>query len=153
MSSTDDENWGDRFDLQRFLSAQEGVFEVALAELKGGRKSSHWMWFIFPQINGLGSSLTEIKYAIKSQDEAKAYIMHPTLGPRLLECCRALLLHHQMPASSILGYPDCLKLRSSMTLFLIVSGTNSEFGRVLERYFDARPDERTMEIWQTLSTV
>ena len=150
MTSNDEGELGDRFDLQRFLSAQEGVFEIALAELKNGRKTSHWMWFIFPQIDGLGSSLTATRYAIKSQGEARAYLNHHTLGPRLLECCRALLRHHEVPASVILGYPDCLKLRSSMTLFSIVSGTNSEFGRVLERYFDARWDEKTATIWQSL---
>ena len=107
----------DPFDLQRFLSAQEGVYVAALAELRGGRKRTHWMWFVFPQFQGLGSSPTARRFAISSLDEARAYLEHPVLGARLRECADALIGLPGRNASDVFGYPDDLKLRSSMTLF------------------------------------
>src|SRR5690348_3268527 len=110
----------DRFDLDRFVRAQEEVYCRALSEITLGRKRSHWMWFIFPQIDGLGCSSTAKFYAIKSKDEAKAYLNHPRLGKRLNECAEALLKIKGKSATEIFGYPDDLKLRSSMTLFASV---------------------------------
>jgi uncharacterized protein (DUF1810 family) len=139
-----DEN--DPFDLNRFVSAQEGVFEVALAELRRGQKRSHWMWFIFPQLAGLGSSSTSKKYAIESLDEARAYLAHPVLGQRLLDSCKAILSVQGRSASEIMGYPDDLKLRSSMTLFALTEGSHPEFRQVMDRYFDGQLDPRTLEL-------
>ena len=106
----------DPFDLSRFVKAQDGVYERALKEIKRGEKQSHWMWFIFPQIDGLGSSSTARFYSVKSGPEAKAYLDHPLLGPRIIECSQVLLRIQGRSASDIFGYPDDLKLRSSMTL-------------------------------------
>jgi uncharacterized protein (DUF1810 family) len=136
----------DPFDLERFVKAQEGMYHRALAELRMGRKESHWMWFIFPQVAGLGSSSTARFYAIKSRQEAQAYLGHPVLGPRLLECSRALLRRQGKSASEIFGYPDDLKLRSSMTLFDSVSESDSVFARVLAQYYEGQPDDRTLEL-------
>ncbi len=136
----------DPFDLKRFVSAQEGVFEVALAELRGGQKCSHWMWFIFPQLAGLGSSSTSREYAIKSLAEARAYLAHPVLGQRLLDCCLAILTVQGRSASQIMGFPDDLKLRSSMTLFALTGDAHSEFRQVIDRYFNGRLDPRTLEL-------
>jgi uncharacterized protein (DUF1810 family) len=104
------------------------------------------MWFIFPQLEGLGVSPTARKYAIKSFEEARAYAEHPVLGPRLIECCNALMSHDGKSASEIMGYPDDIKLRSSMTLFLLVVGLHSQFSAVLEKYFQGRQDPRTLEL-------
>lgn len=136
----------DPFDLNRFVQAQEGVYEQVLTELKRGRKESHWMWFIFPQIEGLGSSPTARFYAIKSAEEATAYLQHPLLGKRLKECCQVLLELESISAHEIFGFPDDLKLRSSMTLFAQVSDPGSVFERLLDKFFDGKSDERTMEI-------
>jgi uncharacterized protein (DUF1810 family) len=133
------------FDLTRFLQAQETRFETALAELRRGAKRTHWMWFIFPQIAGLGSSPTARHYAIASRDEAVAYLNHPVLGPRLIECAEALLAVEGKPASEIMGFPDDLKLRSSATLFAAVSPPGSAFHRLLEKYFAGEPDPKTLE--------
>ena len=138
----------DPFGLNRFLEAQAGVYERALAELKRGRKESHWMWFIFPQIDGLGRSSTARFYAIKSAKEAKAYLDHPLLGQRLIECSNALLQSRGKSASDIFGFPDDLKLRSSMTLFASISGPDSVFSRVIGQYFAGQPDQRTIELLQ-----
>jgi uncharacterized protein (DUF1810 family) len=146
MKSHEKADEGDPFNLARFVAAQEGVFEVALAELRRGEKRSHWMWFIFPQIEGLGSSFTTKKYAIRSLDEARAYLKHPDLGPRLLDCCRAILSVDGKSASEIMGYPDNLKLKSSMTLFLVVDDSHPEFRQVINQYFQAHLDERTLEL-------
>jgi uncharacterized protein (DUF1810 family) len=140
------QNENDPFDLNRFVSAQEGVFEVALAELRRGQKRTHWMWFIFPQHAGLGFSSTSRKYAIKSLDEARAYLAHPVLGQRLLDCCKALLSVQGRSAAEIMGYPDDLKLRSSMTLFALAGGSHSEFRQVIDRYFDGQMDPPTLEL-------
>ena len=139
-------NPDDRFDLNRFVQAQQEVYSRALAELKLGRKRSHWMWFIFPQIDGLGYSSTAKFYAIKSKDEAKAYLAHPLLGKRLMECAATLLKIEGTSAAEIFGYPDDLKLRSSMTLFASVSPGGSVFSRVLDHYFEGELDAGTIEL-------
>jgi uncharacterized protein (DUF1810 family) len=136
----------DPFDLNRFTSAQEGIYETALAELKTGRKRTHWMWFIFPQIDGLGYSSTTKYYAIKSIAEARQYLQHPLLGPRLLECAAAVLAIEGRNISEIFGYPDDLKLKSSMTLFASVAGPDSLFARVLEKYYRGERDARTLQL-------
>lgn len=137
---------GDGPGLERFLEAQASCYPAALAELKAGRKRTHWMWFVFPQIAGLGSSPTSRHYAIRSRAEAEAYLAHPVLGPRLVECCRALLELEGASASDVFGYPDDLKLRSSMTLFAAVSPDGGVFSQVLDKYFGGRPDPRTLQL-------
>jgi uncharacterized protein (DUF1810 family) len=134
--------------LQRFLDAQDsgGTYERALAELRAGRKTSHWMWFVFPQRAGLGQSETSRRYAISSPAEARAYLDHPVLGPRLVACAEALLEHEGKSATEIMGGIDTVKLRSSMTLFAAVAPEQPAFQRVLDRYFDGEPDEST-ERW------
>lgn len=135
----------DPFELSRFLSAQEGgVYSRALDELKRGSKRSHWMWFIFPQIAGLGSSATSRHYAIRSAGEARAYLAHPELGARLRECASTLLSLEGRSASQVFGYPDDLKLKSSMTLFEAVSEEGSLFSRVLEKYYGGERDAATL---------
>jgi uncharacterized protein (DUF1810 family) len=136
----------DPFDLERFMRAQQTVYATALAEITAGRKRSHWMWFIFPQIAGLGMSETSRLYAIRSLDEAKAYLVHPVLGPRLVECAEAVLRHTGRSAFEIFGSPDDVKLRSSATLFARVSPPGSVFERVLDTFFDGQRDERTVRI-------
>jgi uncharacterized protein (DUF1810 family) len=136
----------DRFDLARFRTAQEGVFATAHAELKAGRKRSHWMWFVFPQMRGLGSSETARYYGIASRAEAAAYLADPTLGPRLVAACEALLAHEGATAREILGSPDDLKLRSCATLFSALPGAPPIFQRLLERYFDGVADARTLAL-------
>jgi uncharacterized protein (DUF1810 family) len=135
----------DPFDLRRFVDAQADVYEAALAELKAGRKRTHWMWFIFPQLTGLASSVMAQRYAIRSRLEALAYLRHPILGPRLHECAEALLKIDGWTAEQIMGYPDYLKLRSSMTLFAAVAEAASPFATVLERYFPDGRDEYTLK--------
>jgi len=132
--------------LNRFVEAQGDVYDAALAEIASRRKRSHWMWFIFPQIDGLGSSPTSRHFAIKSVDEAKTYLAHPLLGPRLLECMRAVLDGPGGSATEIFGSPDDLKLRSCATLFAAVSEPGSVFEQVLTRFFDGVPDARTLEL-------
>ena len=133
----------DAFDLGRFVTAQEDVYESALAEILSGRKRTHWMWFIFPQIAGLGFSATSARFAIKSAAEARGYLAHPILGPRLLECCTALLELSSNSAAEIFGSPDDLKLRSCATLFASVSEPGSVFERVLERFYGGSTDKKT----------
>lgn len=153
MTNTDDPTkYEDFFDLNRFKSAQEGIYDSVLAELKSGQKRSHWMWFIFPQVQGLGRSSTAQYYAIKSLAEARAYLKDPVLGARLLECAEVLEAIEGRSASAIFGYPDDLKLRSSLTLFASVSeDPHSVFVRVLEKYFQGEPDERTLELLENLT--
>ncbi len=134
------------FNLDRFVSAQTGAYASALAEMRGGRKRTHWIWFIFPQIEGLGHSSTSMHYAISGLDEARAYLGHPVLGPRLIECAEAVLAVEGRTASDIFPYPDDLKLRSSMTLFDLVAEPGSVFGRVLDKYFQGGRDERTLAL-------
>lgn len=134
----------DPFHLDRFVSAQAGAYTRALAELRAGRKQTHWIWFVFPQVEGLGHSSTSRHYAISGLDEARAYLGHPVLGPRLLECVEVLLALEGRTASEIMSYPDDLKLRSSMTLFERVAGPGSAFSQVLEKYFAGKRDELTL---------
>ncbi len=135
----------DRFDLERFVAAQDqgGTYEAALAELRAGRKRSHWMWFVFPQIAGLGQSPISRRYAISSLGEAEAYLVHPILGPRLIECARVVNEAAAPSAEDIFGGIDAMKLRSSMTLFARAGPDNPVFEQVLETYFDGIPDEAT----------
>ncbi|GAB3171473.1 DUF1810 domain-containing protein [Telluribacter humicola] len=135
----------DTYDLDRFLEAQEQVYSDALREIRNGRKQSHWMWFIFPQVLGLGQTETSRYYAIKSREEAAAYLSHPTLGSRLLEVSEALLSVRNKSAREIMGTPDDLKLKSCMTLFGQVSD-NQVFGQVLDHYFNGEKDTRTIQI-------
>ena len=136
----------DPYDLNRFISAQEGIYERALAELRDGLKRSHWMWYIFPQIEGLGHSPTTRLYSIKSLEEARQYLAHPVLGTRLRSCSEAVLAVQGRSASDIFGHPDDWKLQSSMTLFELVSGPGSAFDRVLDRYYQGKRDPRTLQI-------
>ena len=133
------------YDLDRFVAAQDagGTYEQALAELQLGNKSGHWMWFIFPQLAGLGQSATSRQYAISSLDEAGAYLQHDVLGPRLLECARALTNHPDRSAEDILGGIDARKLHSSMTLFLRAAPGETVFKTVLAQFFDGQPDAAT----------
>lgn len=135
----------DLYDLGRFIQAQEGVYDTALEELKCGQKETHWMWFIFPQIAGLGFSSTSQHYAITSLEEARAYLQHPILGKRLIECSTALLILKRS-ASDIFGYPDDLKLKSSMTLFERVAGTDAVFTQVLQQFFHGERDKKTLQL-------
>ncbi len=137
---------GDRYDLERFLTAQEGVCQAALAELRGGRKRTHWMWFVFPQFEGLGASAMSRRFAVKSLEEARAYLDHPVLGARLRECAGALLGLAGRSASDIFGYPDDLKLHSSMTLFDLVAPPGSVFSQVLQKFFGGVRDDVTVRI-------
>ena len=134
------------YNLDRFVDAQNGVYEKALSELKAGRKTSHWMWFIFPQISGLGTSLMAEKYAIRSAEEAATYLADPILSSRLLRCVEAILSVKGRTAHEILGSPDDLKLRSSMTLFAAISDHDSPFHQVIERFYEGKFDGRTMAI-------
>lgn len=136
----------DPFGLERFVQAQDGVYEQALAELRAGRKRTHWMWFVFPQLAGLGQSPTAQHYGIRSLDEAQAYLRHPLLGPRLRDCAHALLALRGLSAEAVLGYPDVLKLRSSMTLFAAVPGADAVFAAVLDRYYGGVPDPLTLRL-------
>lgn len=134
----------DAHDLGRFLAAQAGDFERALAEIRGGRKRSHWMWYIFPQFEGLGVSAMSHRYAIKSLDEARAYLAHRVLGRRLIACAEAALAVEGKTALEIFGTPDDLKLRSCATLFDAVSPAGSVFARLLARFYQGRGDEETL---------
>jgi uncharacterized protein (DUF1810 family) len=133
------------YDLNRFVEAQDRVYAQVLRELRAGRKSSHWMWFIFPQIAGLGQSATARHYAISSLEEAKAYLAHPVLGPRLRECASLVNAIEGSAIDGIFGYPDDLKFRSSMTLFARASGGEEVFGEALEKYFGGEEDGLTIE--------
>jgi uncharacterized protein (DUF1810 family) len=135
-------------DLDRFVRAQDdrGTYDRALAELRAGRKTSHWMWFVFPQVAGLGRSGTAQAYAISGLAEAQAYLAHDVLGARLRECCRALLDLEDTSAERVLGSVDAMKLRSSMTLFARAAPEEPLFTDVLDRFLDGEPDERTIEL-------
>ena len=135
----------DTFNLERFLTAQDAVFERVRTELRAGRKTSHWMWFIFPQLEGLGHSSMAERYAIASREEAKAYLEHPVLGPRLRECTRLLNAIQGRSIDEIFGYPDDLKFRSSMTLFARANSDNQVFKDALAKYFAGEPDKLTLE--------
>jgi uncharacterized protein (DUF1810 family) len=136
----------DRYDLERFVKAQAGVYEQACAELRAGRKRSHWMWFVFPQIRGLGSSPMAMKYAISGLEEARAYMEHEVLGGRLRESAGIVLGAQGKSVEEIFGYPDDLKFHSSMTLFAKASAAGVEvFGDVLEKYFGGAMDDGTLD--------
>lgn len=136
----------DPFNLARFVEAQERDYDRALSELKAGRKRSHWMWYVFPQLEGLGSSPTSRYFAVRNADEAAAYLAHPILGPRLVQVSEAVLHLEGRSANDVFGFPDDMKLRSSATLFASVSPEGSVFHRILEKYFDARADDRTLDL-------
>jgi len=133
-------------DLKRFLEAQENDFETALAEIRKGRKQSHWMWYIFPQIAGLGFSSTSKFYAIKDRGEAENYLAHPLLGKRLVEISNVLLEVEGKTANQIFGSPDDVKLKSSMMLFGALENTNPVFRKVLDKYFNGAKDDKTLEL-------
>jgi uncharacterized protein (DUF1810 family) len=136
----------DPHNLARFAQAQEGVYEMALAEVRRGRKQSHWMWYIFPQIAGLGFSEMSKEYSIQGRTEAEAYLNHPLLGPRLVEICEAVVGVEGRSANEIFGSPDDMKLRSCATLFAAVSRPGSVFERVIEKYFGSEPDSETFRL-------
>ncbi|SDX68000.1 DUF1810 domain-containing protein [Thiocapsa roseopersicina] len=136
----------DPHDLIRFVRAQQNDYARALAEIRSGRKRTHWMWYIFPQLDGLGFSVTARRYAIRGLDEARAYLGHPVLGPRLVEFAEAVLAVQGRSAREIFGTPDDLKLRSCATLFAEVSAEGSVFHRLIEVYFGGAPDGRTLTL-------
>lgn len=143
-ATTDPAN--DPFNLHRFVQAQQTDYSRALAEIRGGRKRSHWMWYIFPQLDGLGFSSTARFYSLKSLDEAKAFLSHPLLGPRLLEITEALLALENLTAHEIFGSPDDLKLRSCATLFAQLQPPGSAFDRLLAKYYRGESDPRTLDL-------
>ena len=136
----------DTFDLRRFVDGQEGIYEQALAEVRRGQKRSHWMWFIFPQLDGLGRSSTAKYYGLKGIEEARHFLQHPILGRRLLECSEAVLAVEGRTVSQMFGSPDDMKLHSSMTLFAQVAEPGSVFVHVLEKYFNGEADGATLRI-------
>jgi uncharacterized protein (DUF1810 family) len=138
------ESASDPFDLQRFVDAQARVYRTVVDELRAGRKRSHWIWFIFPQIAGLGSSPMAMRYAIGSLDEARAYLRHNVLGPRLHGCARLVNAVQGRSIEEIFGFPDDLKVRSSMTLFARATGDNRDFVGLLERYYQGEQDPLTV---------
>jgi uncharacterized protein (DUF1810 family) len=139
--------------INRFIRAQENIYPQVVNELQNGKKTSHWMWFIFPQIEGLGFSSTSKYYSIKTIAEAKEYVMHPVLGKRLLECSTILLNIEGKSAESIFGYPDNLKLQSSMTLFSFTSPESTVFLNVLNKYFNNKKDQKTLDILKSMATI
>ena len=143
---------GDLHDLTRFVAAQRGSYERALAEIASGRKRSHWMWYVFPQIDGLGFSATSQRYSIKSIEEARAYLRHPLLGKRLVECCEAALAVEGRSAREIFGSPDDMKLRSCATLFASISPPGSVFDQVLDVFFQGEHDPKTLDLLNTTGT-
>jgi uncharacterized protein (DUF1810 family) len=134
------------FDLTRFTKAQADSYATALAELKSGQKRSHWMWYIFPQLDGLGHSETAKYYAIKNMAEAQQYLNHPVLGKRLLECAEAVLSVQERTILDIMGFPDNLKLNSSMTLFAHIAHANPVFTAVIDKYFAGKQDDKTLQL-------
>ena len=138
----------DIHDLQRFVQAQERVYDSVLSELRSGRKRSHWMWFIFPQLAALGRSSTAQRYGISGLDEARAYLAHPVLGARLRECSRLAAATPDGSAEQVFGWPDNLKLRSSMTLFARCADDDADFVAVLDRFYAGEEDPATVELLQ-----
>lgn len=136
----------DRFHLQRFVDAQSSVYDTVVAELRAGRKRSHWIWFVFPQLAGLGRSATAARYAISSLAEAEAYLRHDVLGPRLRECTRLVNAVEGRSIDEIFGWPDTLKVRSSMTLFCRATVDNDEFVALLDRYYRGEEDPATLDL-------
>ena len=135
----------DPYNLRRFVDAQEQVFDQVCSELRSGRKRSHWMWFIFPQIKGLGQSAISVKYSISSVEEAKAYLNHPTLGPRLWECTRLVNQIEGRTVEDIFGYPDDMKFHSSITLFAQAAPEDQVFKDALQKYFKGEIDQLTLD--------
>ena len=135
-----------QFDLMRFVDAQAPVYDRVIEELRGGRKQSHWMWYIFPQLAGLGFSIMSQRFAIGSKAEAAAYLDHPLLGARLTECTEAMLSHRNLSAHAVLGSPDDMKFKSSMTLFELVSEKGSPFERALQQFYQGERDEKTIAL-------
>lgn len=133
-------------DLERFVEAQNRVYDQVMQELQAGRKRSHWMWYVFPQLDGLGHSAMAERYALASIDEAQAYLGHPLLGPRLEACVTALLQHSDKSAREMLGSPDHLKLRSCLTLFAAAAPANPLFQRALVQFYDGEPDTLTLDM-------
>lgn len=146
MNMPDASGADDPYDLARFLTAQEDDYAQALREIRAGAKESHWIWYIFPQIDGLAISPTSKHFAIKSIDEARAYLDHPVLGPRLRECAEAVLGVEGRSAHEIFGSPDDMKLRSCATLFARVTSAGSVFARLLGKYFGGEADPKTMRL-------
>jgi uncharacterized protein (DUF1810 family) len=142
----------DRYDLQRFIAAQQPVYKTVLTELKSGRKQSHWIWFIFPQVDGLGRSSTAHQYAIKSREEAIAYLATPVLGARLIECTKTVLAVPDKSAHEIFGSPDDMKFHSSMTLFDAVDGGDL-YAAALERFYGGKRDTATVDILKQWSNL
>jgi len=136
----------DPFDLQRFVDAQDRVYDQVLGELRAGAKRSHWIWFIFPQLAALGSSSTAKRFGIASLAEAQAYLAHPVLGARLHECARLVVAIDGRSVDDIFGWPDNLKVRSSMTLFAHATDDNADFLAVLDKFYGAEQDARTLEL-------
>ncbi|WP_083740026.1 DUF1810 domain-containing protein [Mycobacterium sp. MS1601] len=134
----------DPFQLQRFIDAQDPVYATVLAELRAGRKRTHWMWFVFPQLRTLGHSPTARHFGISDVAEARAYLAHPVLGPRLRECCRLAAAIEGRTAEQVFGFPDNLKLRSSATLFALCGDDAGDFNAVLDRFYDGQPDPETL---------
>ena len=141
----------DPHNLNRFLEAQEYDHARALSEIRAGRKRSHWMWYVFPQFAGLGASETSRRFAIRSAAEAEAYVRHPVLGPRLVECAEAALGLERLSAHDVFDSPDDLKLRSCATLFAAVSPPGSIFERLLDKYFQGESDEQTLRLLRSAS--
>lgn len=140
----------DIHNLQRFILAQDQVYPAVLAELNAGQKQTHWMWFVFPQIQGLGKSATARRYSIASKEEARAYLEHPVLGSRLQECARIISQFKGRTAEQIFGGIDALKLHSSMTLFALTSKEPTLFNDILNKYFDGKPDQATIGLLSSL---
>ena len=141
----------DQYNLNRFIEAQMVTYEGAMLELARGRKDSHWVWYIFPQIEGLGRSDTAKLYSIKSLEEGRAYLEHPVLGPRLVEACEILLSLKDASMDEVMGFPDDLKLLSSMTLFEFISGSNSIFTKIIEVYFDDERDKGSLKLIKSIN--
>jgi uncharacterized protein (DUF1810 family) len=136
---------GDPYDLERFVAAQNPVFDAVCGELRQGRKTGHWMWFVFPQIADLGASATAMRYAIASREEARAYLEHAILGPRLHQCTRLVTWVRGRTVEEIFGYPDYMKFRSSLTLLACATAENSVFLEALQKYFSGAFDPSTLE--------
>lgn len=146
MANTNETAQNPDFELIHFVKAQENIYPQVIAELRNGYKQSHWMWFIFPQIDGLGTSPTAKKYSIKSAEEAKAYLKHPLLGKRLVECFVILMEVQNRTAEQIFGYPDYFKLQSCATLFSIITPKQEVFVQVLGKYYENKKDQRTIDL-------
>jgi uncharacterized protein (DUF1810 family) len=151
MTTTNDGMSGDNpLQLDRFIKTQEKMYDSVLEELRDGQKQSHWMWYIFPQIDGLAHSTTSKYYAIKSIEEAQRYLRHPVLGMRLVECAETVLAIEGRSISQIFGYPDDMKLKSSMTLFAYAAAPHSVFIRILDKYFNGERDDKTLQLLDKL---